>query len=64
MLFLETSAKTAANCALVFETVAKKASGYVEASPRIEAPQTTTQEPPQSASEVMPPMSTNSSQDQ
>lgn len=30
MLFVETSAKTAANCALVFESVAKNISGYVE----------------------------------
>ena len=32
MLFLETSAKTAANCALVFETVAKKIAGYDDAT--------------------------------
>ena len=30
MLFIETSAKTAANCALVFESIAKKLTGYVE----------------------------------
>lgn len=31
MLFVETSAKTAANCAEVFENVAKKISGFVQA---------------------------------
>lgn len=43
MLFVETSAKTAANCALVFESVAKKISGYVE-PPATEQPPSSTPE--------------------
>ena len=61
MLFLETSAKTAANCALVFETVAKKAAGYVEGSTDT-VTQGSSPRPP--ASEAIPPMSTNSGQEQ
>lgn len=56
MIFIETSAKTAANCALVFEAVAKKVSGYEEpaldSSPQAQA----------LVSDAAPPLSTNSSQ--
>ena len=55
MLYVETSAKTAANCALVFETVAKKVSGYEEILNQESALQ-------KSASDAAPPLSTNSSQ--
>ena len=56
MIFIETSAKTAANCSMVFEAVAKKVSGYEEpaldSSPQAQA----------LVSEDTPPLSTNSSQ--
>ena len=56
MIFIETSAKTAANCALVFEAVAKKVSGYEEPASELNS-QALAQ-----SSDAAPPLSKNSSQ--
>lgn len=56
MVYVETSAKTAANCALVFETVAKKVSGYQESASNHSPPVSA------AAADTSTPLSTNASE--